>query len=125
MDVKKHLPNIVNTALGHLDATRKNIASTRPKRPTVVDYSRPAIWMCDTEVTARLHLDAAGALPFTGRDGSKYLIIFFRRPQLHPRCGRQVAVCLGVRESDEVGTTILRSAWRGHFGSQDGQRVFS
>ena len=77
VDVKKHLPNIVNTALGHLDATRSNIASTRPKRPTVVDYSRPAIWMCDNEVTARLHLDAAGALPFTGRDGSKYLIIFF------------------------------------------------
>jgi hypothetical protein len=33
--------------------------------------------MCEHEVTARLHLDAAGALPFTGRDGSKYLIIFF------------------------------------------------
>ena len=76
-DVKKYLPNIVNTALGHLDATRSNIASTRPKRPTVVDYSRPALWMCDHEVTARLHLDAAGALPFTGRDGSKYIIIFF------------------------------------------------
>ena len=76
-DVKKYLPNIVNTALGHLDATRKNIASTRGKRPAVADYSRPAIWLCDHEVAARLHLDAAGALPFTGRDGSRYLIIFF------------------------------------------------
>ncbi len=33
--------------------------------------------MCDNKVTARLHLDVAGALPFTGRDGSTYLLIFF------------------------------------------------
>ncbi len=33
--------------------------------------------MCANELTARLHLDAAGALPYTGLDGLNYLIIFF------------------------------------------------
>ena len=46
-DVKKYLPNSVNTALGHLDATRQNIQSTRPKGRIKPDTSRPVIWMAE------------------------------------------------------------------------------
>ncbi len=64
-DIKKHLPNVVNTALGHLDATRKNIKLTRPKNPAAVSGTvRPAIWISENEVTGRVDIDAAGALPF-------------------------------------------------------------
>ena len=75
--VKKYLPNVINTALGHLDATRKNIASTRVKTATSIDSSPPAIWIGEHQITGRVHLDAAGALPFKGRDGSNYLLIFY------------------------------------------------
>ena len=76
-DVKKHLPNIVNTALGHLDATRKNIKSTRTKEPPAPDTSRPVIWISEKEITGRVHMDAAGALPFQGRCEANYFFIFF------------------------------------------------
>ncbi len=55
-DVKKDLPNIVNTALGHLDATLKNIQSTKakPARSAAArDQSPQAIWMADHMVTGR------------------------------------------------------------------------
>jgi hypothetical protein len=77
-DVKRYLPNIVYTALGHLDATRKNIASTRATvANSPYDPSPPAIWISVKEITGRVHLDATGALPFKGRDGSQYLLIFY------------------------------------------------
>ena len=70
-------PNIVNMALGHLDAKRKNITSTCKAAPTRFNSSCATIWMVDHAVTARIHLDAAGALLFTERDGANYLFIFF------------------------------------------------
>ena len=77
-DVKRYLPNIVYTALGHLNATRKNIASTQATvYNSPYDPSPPAIWISVKEVTGRVHLDAAGALPFKGRDGAQYLLIFY------------------------------------------------
>ena len=76
-DVKKYLPNIVNTALGHLDATRKNIMSTKIKLANEKDVSPPAVWMTSHELTGRVHSDATGALPIVGYNKAKYLIIFF------------------------------------------------
>jgi len=76
-DVKKHLSNSINTAYGHLDATRQNIKSTRLKGPPMPDASPPAIWIAEKEVTGRVHLDAAGVYPITGRDGSKYMLMFY------------------------------------------------
>ena len=75
-DVKKYLPNIINTALGHLDATRKNILSTKIKVPNEKDLSPPAVWMTLHELTGRVHSDATGAFPVVGYNKAKYLIIF-------------------------------------------------
>ena len=77
VDIKKHLPNIVNTALGHLDATRKNILSTKIKVPNEKDSTPPALWMTMHECTGRVHSDLTGAMPIVGYNKAKYIIIFY------------------------------------------------
>ena len=78
-DVQKHLSNVIFTAFGHLDATKKNLKSTKlmigPKlKPTPQQHN---IWMEVHDISSKVHSDLTGALPTTGYDGSKYIAIFY------------------------------------------------
>ena len=77
--VKKHLPNVVYTALGHLDATREHIRSTKviPTISTMKPKSSKSIWMEVHDITGRVYADATGAMPLKGYNGAKYILIFY------------------------------------------------
>jgi hypothetical protein len=90
--VRRHPPNPVATAYGHLHATRQGIKSTKPKPPPLTT-TKPAfdennesisaarerrVWcQVDDVRVGRAHSDATGALPQRGRTGALYLIVFY------------------------------------------------
>ena len=76
--VRKHfMPSIV-AVLGHLDATRSNVKSTKPKVKVAVtkDNSKSSVWIAVQESMGRLHGDQTGQLPVLGRHREKYLAFF-------------------------------------------------
>ena len=92
--VRRHPPDTLATAYGHLHATRKGIRSTKktlsPVIPTStaksddnVDSVSPLprerrVWFEIHEVRAgRAHSDATGAMPQRGRSGALYQIVFY------------------------------------------------
>jgi hypothetical protein len=89
--VRRHPPNAVATAYGHLHATRQGIKSTKkmsalklpsastPDESSESDSERPEqrIWCQVHDVCGRAHSDATGALPVRGRSGALYQIVFF------------------------------------------------
>ena len=92
--VRRHPPDTLATAYGHLHATRKGIRSTKktssPVEPTSTtksdDNGEPVsplprerrVWFEIHDVRAgRAHSDATGALPQRGRSGAIYQIIFY------------------------------------------------
>jgi hypothetical protein len=90
--VRRHLPNTVATAHGHLTATRKGIQSTKSKPnsrdhdPALTeedsqDILYPAenrLWVrVDDVQSGRIHADAAGPLPLRARSNALYQIIFY------------------------------------------------
>ena len=66
--VKRNFTPSGFTAMGHLDATRSNIKST--KLPFVSEkehpHKTPLVWVGIHESTGRLHSDQTGALPILG-----------------------------------------------------------
>ena len=90
--VRRHPPNPVATAYGHLHATRQGIKSTKPKVPPL-PTTKPAfdennesisaarerrVWcQVDDVRVGRAHSDATGALPHRGRTGALYQIVFY------------------------------------------------
>jgi hypothetical protein len=91
--VRRHLPNTVATAYGHLTATRKGIKSTKSKQPNshdldstlteednqdIVCPSEQRLWVrVDDVKSGRTHADAAGPLPLRARSNALYQIIFY------------------------------------------------
>ena len=92
--VRRHPPDTLATAYGHLHATRKGIRSTKkilsPVIPTStiksddnVDPVSPLprerrVWFQVHEVrVGRTHSDATGAMPQRGRSGALYQIVFY------------------------------------------------
>ena len=89
--VRRHPPNAVATAYGHLHATRQGIKSTKkipapilPSESISDESSEPTserpeqrIWCRVHDVRGRAHSDATGALPVRGRSGALYQIVFF------------------------------------------------
>ena len=94
--VRRHPPDSLATAYGHLHATRKGLRSTKKKAPSPVtptnitasddnvepiSSSQPQerrVWFQVHDVRAgRTHSDATGALPQRGRSGVLYQIIFY------------------------------------------------
>ena len=86
--VRRHLPNTIATAQGHLTATRKGIQSTKQKiksydtsEVSVPDDQLPTenrLWIrVDDIKSGRTHADAAGSLPMRARSGALYQIIFY------------------------------------------------
>ena len=90
--VRRHPPNPMATAYGHLTATRKGIQSTKPKQvttqpsPQESDEDEPLtplpkekrLWLAVDEVLSnRTHADAAGPFPLKARSGALYQIIFY------------------------------------------------
>jgi hypothetical protein len=77
--VRRNFVPSVYTAMGHLDATRSNIRST--KEPFVSESSHPhttpLVWVAIHESTGRLHSDQTGSLPVLGRHKERYLFIMF------------------------------------------------
>ena len=85
--VRRHPPNAVATAYGHLHATRQGIKSTK-KIPASIQPSESIsdeptserleqrIWCRVHDVRGRAHSDATGALPVRGRSGALYQRIF-------------------------------------------------
>jgi hypothetical protein len=65
--------------MGHLDATRSNIRST--KVPFVSEANHPhkipLLWVDLHKSTGRLHSDQTGELPVLGKHKERYLAIFF------------------------------------------------
>ena len=86
--VRRHPPNAVATAYGHLHATRQGIKSTK-KIPASIQPSESIsdeptserleqrIWCRVHDVRGRAHSDATGALPVRGRSGALYQVVFF------------------------------------------------
>ena len=91
--VRRHTPNSVATAYGHLHATRQGIKSTKRKPPPLT-YTKPAVsddnieeifatrerrvWcQVDDVRVGRTHSDATGALLQRGRTGALYQIVFY------------------------------------------------
>ena len=90
--VRRHPPNSVATAYGHLHATRQGIQSTK-KTPALVQLKNEAsidesshlsseppeqrVWCRVHDIRGRTHSDATGALPVRGRSGALYQIVFF------------------------------------------------
>ena len=77
--VRQHFVPSVFTTLGHLDATRSNIKSTkeRVKSENKQEHKRPPIWIAMHQCTGRLHGDQTGELPVLGRNKEKYLSVFY------------------------------------------------
>ena len=89
--VRRHPPNAVATAYGHLHATRQGIKSTKkipapilPSESISDESSEPTaerpeqrLWCRVHDVRGRAHSDATGALPVRGRSGALYQIVFF------------------------------------------------
>ncbi len=87
--VRRHPPNSLATAYGHLHATRKGIKSTKKVPPNnssdescekVIKQSRDRRiwWKVDEVRTGRTHSDTTGALPVRGRKtGALYQCIFY------------------------------------------------
>ena len=91
--VRRHQPNSVATAYGHLHATRQGIKSTKLKPPPVANTksavsddntkeifatSEQRVWcQVDDVRVGRTHSDATGALPQRGRTGALYQIVFY------------------------------------------------
>ena len=89
--VRRHPPNSVATAYGHLHATRQGIRSTKKMSKPILpsastsdenneSISEPTeqrIWCQVHDVRGRAHSDATGALPVRGRSGGLYQIVFF------------------------------------------------
>jgi hypothetical protein len=66
--VRKHFVPSIYTALGHLDATRANIKSTKDQiKPEKKIPEQPSIFVATYETTGRVHGDQTGALPVMGR----------------------------------------------------------
>ena len=65
--------------MGHLDATRSNIRST--KEPFVSEenhpHKTPLVWVAIHESTGRMHSDQTGSLPVLGKHKERYLFIMF------------------------------------------------
>ena len=91
--VRRHTPNSVATAYGHLHATRQGIKSTKPKVPPLLT-TKPAVsddnieeifatrerrvWcQVDDVRVGRAYSDATGVLPHRGRTGALYQIVFY------------------------------------------------
>ncbi len=93
--VRRHLPNSIATAHGHLTATRKGIQSTKLK-PNSRDYvpsrreddcqdtidslypAEKRLWVrVDDVKSGRTHADATGPLPLRARNNALYQIIFY------------------------------------------------
>ncbi len=86
--VRRHLPNTIPMAQGHLTATRKGIQSTKQEKKSydkteglMLDDKFPPeerLWIrVDDVKSGRMHADAAGALPMRARSGALYQIIFY------------------------------------------------
>jgi len=91
--VRRHPPDTLATAYGHLHATRKGLRSTKKSLSPVVPTSNPKsddnvepvalsqerrVWFKIHDVRAgRTHSDATGALPQRGRSGALYQIVFY------------------------------------------------
>jgi hypothetical protein len=90
--VRRHPPNPMATAYGHLTATRKGIKSTKQKQNTspsahqengeqdqvTPEAKEKRIWLVVDEVRSeRTHADAAGPLPLRSRSNALYQIIFY------------------------------------------------
>ena len=69
----------VFTAMGHLDATRSNIRSTKVPFVSEANHSHktPLVWMGVHEPTGRVHSDQTGALPILGKNKERLIAIFF------------------------------------------------
>jgi hypothetical protein len=90
--IKKNLPNPIATSLGHLDALRRGLRST--KQPLVLDAAdeedpnyiptpedradtQPLGIICREFATAKLFVDATGRFPVTSRSGTQYMLVFY------------------------------------------------
>lgn len=88
--VRRHLPNTIATAHGHLTATRKGVQSTKPNKqsktislpdtaiPDVPLSPEKRLWVkIDDVKSGRTHADATGPLPMRARSNALYQIIFY------------------------------------------------
>ena len=77
--VRRNFSPSVFTAMGHLDATRSNIKSTKLPFTSEIEHPHkiPLVWIGIHESTGRMHSDQTGALPILGKHKEKYLVIFF------------------------------------------------
>lgn len=92
--IRRHSPNPLATAYGHLDATRKNFRSTKqpvhlPAAIDVpsdesVDDCQPALtkegrmfYRSEETLSGRAHADAAGAFQVRSNSGALYQIIYY------------------------------------------------
>jgi hypothetical protein len=90
--IRRNLPNPIATSLGHLDALRQGLRST--KQPLVLDVEdedEPSYIatpediadtqhlgiMCREFTTSKLYADAAGRFPVTARSGTQYMLVLY------------------------------------------------
>ena len=106
--VRRHPPNAVATAYGHLHATRQGIKSTKkipapilPSESISNESSEPTserpeqrLWCRVHDVRGRAHSDATGALPVRGRSGALYQIVFFHKDSnfIHIEVSRHIEI---------------------------------
>ena len=100
---KKHAPNSVATAKGHLDQIRANVNSTKPKENQETEEDIDADYMPEPlpkgkvtnacyaavkvfETTGQVHSDQTGKFPVTSSKGMKYMLIVyaFDSNSIHP-----------------------------------------
>ena len=77
--VRRNFVPSVFTAMGHLDATRSNIRSTKVPFVSEANHSHktPLVWMGVHKPTGRVHSDQTGALPILGKNKERLIAIFF------------------------------------------------
>ena len=84
--VRKHLPKLLATAIGHLKQDRKNIHSTKPSITTapLVLPSQHAplaryhqVFVETVELTGKVSTDQTGRFPVTSSCSSKYLMFLY------------------------------------------------
>jgi hypothetical protein len=90
--IRRNMPNPIATSLGHLDALRQGLRST--KKPVVLDvaeedepnYIATPDDLADTQhfgimcrefSNSALYADAAGRFPVTSRGGTQYMLVFY------------------------------------------------
>ena len=76
--VRKHFVPSIFTALGHLDATRANVKSTKERlKPAKNEITVSSILVTTYTTTGRVHADQTGAQPVLGRLKENLISIFF------------------------------------------------